>query len=66
MIGIKYCGTGYWGLNFIMFVICGVYIKILIDRLKEKDSKLERLGYVFHPSEVRISTKSPNYDENGE
>lgn len=45
MIGIKYCGAGYWGLNFGMFVICAVYIKILIDRLCEKDKNLERLGY---------------------
>ena len=37
MIGIKYCGTAYWSLNITMFVICAVYIKILIDRFTTLD-----------------------------
>lgn len=58
MIGIEYCGIHYWGLNISMFVICGVYIKVLIDRFNEMDALKVRLGYKFHPIEYRISPDS--------
>ena len=64
MIGVKYCGTVYWGLNIGMFVICAVYIKVLIDRYTKIDAMKVRLGYQFFESsdgeykEYRISPKS--------
>jgi len=37
MVGIEYCGIGYWGLCLLMFTICGFYIKVLIDRFSNRD-----------------------------
>ncbi len=58
MIGITYCGKAYWGLNITMFVICGIYIKILIDRFNKLDNIKRRLGYHFHETEYQITPSS--------
>ena len=43
MIGIEYCGMGYWVINISMFLICAYYIKMLIDRFTDRDAKKVRL-----------------------
>ncbi len=58
MIGVKYCGTAYWSLNIFMFIICAVYIKVLIDRFTTLDDLKDRLGYKFHETEYRITPES--------
>jgi len=59
-IGIDYCGTGYWGINILMFLICMVFIKIMMFELTEKDKLRVKLGYKFSPGLYRISKDTIN------